>query len=122
MQIGKKCTQKQGHFRDGQLQVPFLEMKTKVGEDWAVGIIDLKTNDSALDIHVMVNHGEPELGNPINILALMIIQSGEMLIFEDFTQGCKSPGLSFFPQQQIGIAQLKTIPEGGFQLLLWARR
>jgi hypothetical protein len=64
------------------------------------------------------------LGHPQNVYALMILnEKGQAIFFEDFTGGCKGPGLSFFPKQELDLLFLKSsiVHEEKIHILLWSQ-
>ncbi|MEO0336564.1 MAG: hypothetical protein AAF202_09220 [Pseudomonadota bacterium] len=68
--------------------------------------------------------GFAEVGSPQNVYAVMILgENGQPLLFEDFTGGCKSPGISFFPGQKLNLIRLKSehLPSEKIHVLLWSQ-
>jgi len=66
----------------------------------------------------------PDFGHPQNVFALMILDEfGAPVFFEDFTGSCKSPGLSFFPRQDLNLFFLKSSQStpDKLHILLWSR-
>lgn len=64
------------------------------------------------------------LGHPQNVYALMVLNDdGYPIFFEDFTGGCKGPGLSFFPKQRLDLLFLKSkaIKGNRVHILLWSQ-
>ena len=63
------------------------------------------------------------LGRPQNVYAFMVLnENGYPIYFEDFTGGCKGPGLSFFPRQELDLIFLKSTAIKGdrVHILLWS--
>lgn len=87
-------------------------------------VLIVESNSHAWTMTAKFRDGFPELGLAQNIYAVTVLgEDGEVLRFEDFTGGCKGPGLSFFPGQKIDLLTLDkhTLNSPRIHLLLWSR-
>lgn len=57
---------------------------------------------------------------PYNVYAVLVIVNEETVAWWDFTQGCRAPGLSFFPGSEIGLPKIKLQePARRLQIMVW---
>lgn len=62
-------------------------------------------------------------GLPFVVYAVMIFRGNELLAFEDFTNGCRSPGISMFPGDHEELIRIKVggEPTKDLKVIVWAR-
>lgn len=60
---------------------------------------------------------------PYNLYAVLILRNGQTEQWLDFTNGCKGPGLGFFPGREIRLPTVKSIGESPeqLQIMVWGR-
>jgi hypothetical protein len=58
---------------------------------------------------------------PYDLYAVLVIESGEVVSWQDFTKGCVGPGVGFYPGQnfQIPYAKLKATGKDVIQIMVW---
>lgn len=69
---------------------------------------------------------DPKFGGvslPYNVYALLVIQGGQVISWQDFTGGCRGPGIGFFPGQVVQLPKVKLIKSNSnvIQVMLWGR-
>ncbi len=60
---------------------------------------------------------------PYNLYTILVIGDGRVLNWLDFTDSCRSPGISFFPGREVHIPSVKLIgvdPQT-LQIMVWGR-
>ncbi len=60
---------------------------------------------------------------PYNLYAVLIVREGTVEAWWDFTESCRSPGLSFFPGREIRLPAVKVIGEKPeqLQIMVWGK-
>lgn len=83
----------------------------------------IQNGPRGLHLSTQFSEDSPPFSNPFHIYAIMVVHKGEVLFFRDYTDGCASPGLSFYPQQFIELGVIKKPIESGaaVQINVWGR-
>lgn len=60
---------------------------------------------------------------PYNVYSLLLVLDGQVVGWWDYTDGCRGPGLSFFPGAQIRLGTLNVVGDQPqkLQIMLWGR-
>jgi hypothetical protein len=77
----------------------------------------------ALDMTVRFDPAFQGVSLPYNLYTILVISDGRVLNWLDFTDSCRSPGISFFPGREISIPKIKLIgadPQT-LQIMVWGR-
>lgn len=102
--------------------IPYLFMSDNEGGPFPVAQLTAAVEGESISFFTSVDASQPELGNPVNIYAIMVLAEGQVLRYEDYTSGCRNPGISFFPSQKVHLFDLKNRPRDQMQIIIWARR
>jgi hypothetical protein len=60
---------------------------------------------------------------PYNLYAVMVIADGKPAAWFDFTRGCESAGISFFPGRSLELSPVKLLgsPPQRLQIMVWGK-
>lgn len=60
---------------------------------------------------------------PFNLFAVLVVKNGSVIAWWDYTRGCQTPGLSFFPGREIELPELKLVGAGPdqLQIMVWGK-
>jgi hypothetical protein len=72
----------------------------------------------------MRTHFDDKFGGvslPYNLFSALVIESGEVNGWQDFTKGCNGPGVGFYPGQtfQLPVFKLKASGTDFVQIMIW---
>lgn len=80
-------------------------------------------NEALLDLTVRFDPAFGGVSLPYNLYAILVISDGRVLAWLDFTNSCRSSGVSFFPGREVRIPSVKLIgvdPQT-LQIMVWGR-
>lgn len=92
---------------------------------WLEAILEVNRHDKN-DVHLTFQFEERFRGVslPYNLYAVLVLSQGAVVAWLDFTNECLSPGISFFPGQEIEIPVGNLPPlesPHSLQVMVWGR-
>ncbi len=78
---------------------------------------------SSLDLIARFDPSFDGVSLPYNLYSILVISNGKVQSYVDFTDACRSPGVSFFPGREFRIPSIKLIgadPQK-LQIMVWGR-
>lgn len=81
------------------------------------------SSEASLDLTVQFDPAFGGVSLPYNLYAILVISDGRVLTWLDFTDSCRSSGVSFFPGREVRIPSVKLIgvdPQT-LQIMVWGR-
>lgn len=86
-------------------------------------ILNVTTRGRDLELETRFDPSFEGVSLAFNLYALQVIRDGEVVLWEDYTQGCAGPGLSFYPGRVVPLPTVKLPDDKRHRLhiLLWGR-
>jgi|GEM_PF-1673281 hypothetical protein len=75
-------------------------------------------------LEISIFFKDPEaMSLPYNLYAVLVTTESGRVIWRDFTDACKEPGLSFFPGRRLQLEPfvLKLQPQESYRVMIWGR-
>lgn len=85
--------------------------------------LDGSYDETTKQLNMKLKFDSDGVSLPYDLYAVMVFQDDSLVAYWDFTEGCKGPGLGFFPQQTFKFPAVKLHGTGTHPLrvLVWGR-